>query len=239
MNMYEQPLDVHALLNGSTVADRCVWIVFSGQTDLPWLRILKRGFRHCFALIYENGKWISVDPMAHYMEVITHDVPSDFNMPTWLEQRGCTLLLSPRVTPKMRPAPIMFFSCVEVCKRLAGIHDMRVITPWQLYDYLNKQQNKNAAQPSGSKLIGGRIWEVYFHRLRRRYLRFKRRRQMQQRVDRKRKAVVLCKKHPRKMPHKSAKEICYHVNVVVWARLKQVSADFWGKVQAVMPEKAC
>jgi hypothetical protein len=28
-----------------------VLVVFSGTTDIPWLRVLKPGFRHCFALV--------------------------------------------------------------------------------------------------------------------------------------------------------------------------------------------
>jgi hypothetical protein len=33
-------------------------VVFSGQTELAWLRLLRPGFRHCFALVeHSGGEW--------------------------------------------------------------------------------------------------------------------------------------------------------------------------------------
>jgi hypothetical protein len=33
----------------------------------------------------------------------------------------------------LRPAPLAPFTCVEAAKRVLGLHDRRVVTPWQLY----------------------------------------------------------------------------------------------------------
>ena len=51
-------------------------VVFSGRTDLPALRILKPGFRHCFAVVQCDGDWLLVEPLAHRLEVsVLPDVP--------------------------------------------------------------------------------------------------------------------------------------------------------------------
>ena len=41
------------------------------------------------------------------------------------------------------PAPIGIFTCVEVVKRILGIHARRIFTPWQLYHYLTKKKGEN------------------------------------------------------------------------------------------------
>ncbi|MDX1540730.1 MAG: hypothetical protein R3349_04945, partial [Geminicoccaceae bacterium] len=41
-------------------------VVFVDHTEGPWLRVLKRGFRHCFAAIrQEPGLWLVCDPLKH------------------------------------------------------------------------------------------------------------------------------------------------------------------------------
>ena len=115
------------------------WVVFSGQADLPWLRMLRRGFRHCFVIIHDGSTWLSVDPMLHRMEVYAHHhLPKDFDLPCWLENRGQRVIPVDRGATPVRPAPWGFFTCVEAVKRVLGIHARFVVTPWQLYRYLNK-----------------------------------------------------------------------------------------------------
>lgn len=114
------------------------WVVFSGKTDLRFLRILKPGFRHCFVLLNDGNCWVSVDPMSHYTEVLVHQVSSDFDLPRWLERRGHKVVAAPVNHSAKTPAPFGIFSCVEAVKRVLGIHAFAVITPWQLYRHLTK-----------------------------------------------------------------------------------------------------
>ena len=44
---------------------RTALIIFVGETEIPWLRFLKPGFRHCFAVIHDTENWIIYDPLAH------------------------------------------------------------------------------------------------------------------------------------------------------------------------------
>lgn len=115
--------------------------VFSGQTDLPWLHVLKPGFRHCFALLHDGRQWLSYDPLASYTELAVHRVPPEFDLPGWLAGRGLTVVPAP-VLKGRKPAPLMPFTCVEAVKRVLGIHARRVLTPWQLYRFLTRQTIK-------------------------------------------------------------------------------------------------
>ena len=115
------------------------WVVFSGKADLPWLRILRPGFRHCFVLLNDGTHWLSVEPLLTHMEVqIYHTVPADFDLPEWLSRRGQVVVEAPIARHHKKPAPWMVFSCVEVVKRVLGVHKRFIVTPWQLYRYLER-----------------------------------------------------------------------------------------------------
>lgn len=113
------------------------WVVFSSQTDLPWLRILKPGFRHCSVLLHDGQRWFSLDPLSGHMEVEVHDhVSGDFDLPGWLKKQGHAVVSAPLLRHHKKPAPYMIFTCVEAVKRVLGLHKAFIITPWQLYRFL-------------------------------------------------------------------------------------------------------
>jgi hypothetical protein len=113
------------------------WVVFSGQTELPWLRFLKPGFRHCYVVLHDGERWISVDPLSHFTEVaVHHHVPADFDLPNWLRGRGLKVIRAPDNHAPRKTAPFMPFTCVEAVKRIIGIHQRFIFTPWQLYSHL-------------------------------------------------------------------------------------------------------
>jgi hypothetical protein len=122
----------------STLADgQNAWVVFSGQTDISWLRFLKPGFRHCYVLLNDGERWTSIDPLSHVTEVsVHHHVPADFDLPGWLESRGNRVLKAPMRRDITRAAPFMLFTCVEAVKRVIGVHSRGIVTPWQLYRHL-------------------------------------------------------------------------------------------------------
>lgn len=126
------------------------WVVFTGETDIAWLRILKSGFRHCFILINDGQKWISVDPISPYMDIqIYHHISEFYDLPKWLETRGYKVLNTPIDKTHKKAAPCMIFTCVESIKRILGIHKRFIITPWQLYQHLEKIKNKQTRNKKG------------------------------------------------------------------------------------------
>lgn len=113
-----------------------VWVVFSGQADLKWLRILKPGFRHCYVILNDGEHWISLDPLSGYTEVKVHHIAPDFDLPAWLIARDM-IVVQARIAPKCKQAPIAIHSCVEAVKRVLGLHAPLIVTPYQLYKKLN------------------------------------------------------------------------------------------------------
>lgn len=122
----------------STLAGgRNAWVVFSGQTEISWLRFLKPGFRHCYVLLNDGECWTSIDPLSHVTEVsVHHHVPADFDLPGWLQSRGNRVVRAPLRRDGTKAAPFMLFTCVEAVKRVLGIHKRSIVTPWHLYRHL-------------------------------------------------------------------------------------------------------
>lgn len=117
------------------------WVVFSGETDLVWLRfILRAGFRHCFVLLHDGRYWISVDPLAAYTDIQIHDgLEQGFCLSAWLAQNGYQVVKADLDRGQKTQAPLSFVSCVEVVKRVLGLRHRFIVTPYQLYKFLKKQ----------------------------------------------------------------------------------------------------
>lgn len=129
------------------------WVVFTGETDWPWLRLLRRGFRHCFIILNDGRGWVSLDPLLNHTDVqVYRHLPADFDLPGWLKGRGLLVMPADLDRTKKRPAPLMLFTCVEAVKRVLGLHARFVLTPWQLYRHLQKQ--------NPFQIQGGLAWEA-------------------------------------------------------------------------------
>ncbi len=135
------------------------WVVFSKEADLPWLKLLRRGFRHCFVVLKHKQTWITLDPLSGHMEVSIHDLPIEYDLPLWLKNQGYTVMPAD-ITQRDKQAPCMPFSCVEAVKRVLGIHSYAIWTPWQLYKFLRQQQSVKTFQPQSLNLKGDFAWEA-------------------------------------------------------------------------------
>lgn len=120
----------------STTCNLRAWVVFTGQTDLAWLRVLRPGFRHCFLALNDGRHWLTLDPLATYTDIAVQPVSAMQDLADWYRQQGLTVVEAPVVRTHRRSAPLGPFSCVEAIKRTLGIHDRWLITPFQLYRYL-------------------------------------------------------------------------------------------------------
>ncbi|MEM6903493.1 MAG: hypothetical protein AAF556_09685 [Pseudomonadota bacterium] len=118
-----------------------IFIVFSGETEIRWLRILKPGFRHCFALIDNGRHWTMFEPLAGYFEIQSLDIASSVDLPLlYAAGQHMTVVEVPILKQPRRQAPPAILSCVEAVKRLIGLHRPLILTPHQLYRYLQRQQ---------------------------------------------------------------------------------------------------
>jgi hypothetical protein len=113
-------------------------VVFADATDLWWLRLLRPGFRHCFVALRYGDGWVVVDPMSHYTAIASFPLPADFDLIGWYQQHGLVVVPVKKNTPDKRVAPFMPHSCVETVKRILGIREFWIVTPWQLFRHLNE-----------------------------------------------------------------------------------------------------
>lgn len=140
----EETFSVLQPLTAPPVEERA-WVVFSGKSDWPWLKILRPGFRHCFVIVHDGTRWLSLDPLLQHTELKVHDVPPDFDLPGWLTARGNRVMPAPLNRAHKKPAPVMLYTCVEAVKRVLGLHTWGVMTPWQLYRHLTRYQGDQDA----------------------------------------------------------------------------------------------
>lgn len=115
-----------------------VLVVFADQTSCPCLRPLRRGFRHCFAVLRTGSLWLACEPLKDRIELDALALPPDFDLAAFYGGQGHRVLLGRRPpAPDRRgiaPAPL---TCVTVVKRVLGIRAPWVWTPWQLYAHLS------------------------------------------------------------------------------------------------------
>jgi hypothetical protein len=117
--------------------DQVAIVVFSGETSLKWLKLLRPGFRHCFVLVRRRDCWVIYDPLSHRTNLAVVAGPSLGELAEWYRVRGLQVLETTVRPAPMRSAPLRPFTCVEAVKRVLGIHAPWITTPWQLYCFLH------------------------------------------------------------------------------------------------------
>ncbi len=120
-----------------------IWVIFTNKTDISWLKILKPGFRHCYALLDDGTQWITYDPLSSFTDITKHPKGTTIrNLPLWFKSQGEEIIAVNILGSKDKVAPISFYNCVEAIKRLIGLHSIFIITPYQLYTHLKKNNKK-------------------------------------------------------------------------------------------------
>ncbi len=112
------------------------YIGFSGKTDLFFLKILKSGFRHCFLFCGDAYQTFVLDPLSNSIDIsfipLGVEVVRDI-----FENDGMIVLKVLKKTSKLKIS-VGIFTCVEMVKRVLGISNILVFTPFRLYKFLQK-----------------------------------------------------------------------------------------------------
>ena len=116
------------------------FIVFGGQADQPWLRLLRPGFRHCFAALADAGGWTVLDPLTGRLVVARLELPADFDLPGFYRRAGLAVLgpFTPAEPEARALPPLSPFSCVALCRAVLGAAAPFALTPYGLFRSLNK-----------------------------------------------------------------------------------------------------
>ena len=112
-----------------------IWLVFGGEADQPWLRLLRPGFRHCFAALADEAGWTVIEPLSGRLLVARLPVPAGFHLP-WFYRRAGLTVLGPfaAAAPRARRLPTLApLTCVAVCRALLGPGAPFALTPHGLF----------------------------------------------------------------------------------------------------------
>ena len=124
-------------------------LVFCDNQGIWWLRFLKKGFRHCFIILETDRELIWIDPLSSGVSIKTIKPMEMSVLIEFYERKGMYVLVHEMKEIETRyPFPIGVFSCVEMIKRLIGLRDLRVQTPWQLYKFINRTKKEYIGKKS-------------------------------------------------------------------------------------------
>jgi hypothetical protein len=119
-----------------------VLVVFADHAACPWLRPLRRGFRHCFVVLRAGSIWLACEPLKDRIELDALELPGEFDLASFYRTQGHRVLLGERPLPrKRRRFALAPLTCVTVVKRLLGIDAPWVWTPWQLHGHLCRPEH--------------------------------------------------------------------------------------------------
>jgi|GEM_PF-1803930 len=125
----------------SEITPQIALVVFGECGALWWLKGLRPGFRHCFVCLEKGEDWIVVNPLCHYTEVKTIGTADPQTLKSFFTDHGMDSIFAPIIAPTRITAPFSPFTCVEAVKRILGIHDRWVLTPWQLFQRLSHSRH--------------------------------------------------------------------------------------------------
>ena len=123
------------------------YVVFSDNTSLWWLKLLKPGFRHCYIIlkIKNSGLWVELNPYSNQTAVFIYEYPKGFDFLDYIKRSRKVILCPIEIAQApLKCSPLSFFTCVEFVKRVIGLHDCFIHTPWQLYKKILKIVGKSS-----------------------------------------------------------------------------------------------
>lgn len=132
-------------------------VVFCDTTELWWLRFLRHGFRHCFVALGDGRSWITIDPLSHRTDIAAHPVHAGHDLAAIYRSHGLTVVETYLREAPLRPAPWRPFTCVEAVKRVLGLHEPWLLTPWQLHRFLiglSPKSQRRGSRPGCHQSLG-------------------------------------------------------------------------------------
>ena len=120
-----------------------LWLAFGGGADQGWMRLLRPGFRHCFAGLRDEAGWTVIDSLSGRLLVTRLAVDGGFDLPAFWRRAGCRVLgpFVPEMPARALPA-VVPLSCVSLCRALLGPSAPFALTPYALFRRLEKNFRK-------------------------------------------------------------------------------------------------
>ncbi len=118
-------------------------VVFSDRTGIWWMRLLRRGYRHCFVILPGEVAgarcWVLADSLPNRVALQLVDTESLIRLLRHLVRRGDRVVPVRAVRrPPARRRRMRPFSCVELSVRLLGLQSLNVLTPYGFFRSLSE-----------------------------------------------------------------------------------------------------
>ncbi|MFW5833567.1 MAG: hypothetical protein ACOCYE_05670 [Pseudomonadota bacterium] len=112
-------------------------VVFTDQRQVPWLRWLRPGFRHCFVVVADDaGEWVACDWLLGRLVFHVYGPQDPRELAARFLADGHRVALLRRRRRGVRQGWLRPMSCVEVVKQAIGLHGIRPLTPFGLWTAL-------------------------------------------------------------------------------------------------------
>jgi len=108
-------------------------LVVFREGNHPLAFLMKKGFRHCFVCVENNGLWIKID-FCSGIPSVKYLTESDFDLAGYYRGNGVTVVETSRRESAVT-CPVAVRNCVGMVKQILCINNM-AITPYGLYKRL-------------------------------------------------------------------------------------------------------
>lgn len=109
----------------------CAIVIF-GASQLPYLKVLRAGYQHCMIAIQSGAAWQLIDPLSNAFYVTELGIVHPDDIISSFVDQGFDAVPTQRSAPVAMEMPLGLFTCVEVVKRILGLRNRWIMTPWQL-----------------------------------------------------------------------------------------------------------
>ncbi|TVQ35996.1 MAG: hypothetical protein EA356_06445 [Geminicoccaceae bacterium] len=109
-------------------------VVFTDQRQVPWLRGLQPGFRHCFVAVADDaGEWVACDWLMGRLVFQVYGPQDPETLIAGFVGRGHRVSALRRCRRRRRRGWLRPMSCVEVVKQAIGWGGVLPLTPFGLW----------------------------------------------------------------------------------------------------------
>lgn len=119
-------------------------VVFHGQGTGFWPAVLGReGFRHCYVVVPSGDYWILLDGRAGSPLLAVMGGTKEHDVAAFLNKEGNTVIEAEMPFEYDSLWPLMIGNCVGAIKKVLGVRNPFILTPYQLYRHLRCQHLKD------------------------------------------------------------------------------------------------
>ena len=123
------------------------YIVFTDDDGHWWSSLLHKTIRHCYVIKPDRGRWLIMARSTDGIDLYTADDLSFIDPGS---------LLVKFYAERAKIGMLSFTTCVTYCKHVLGIRKWWIITPYQLYRWINETFIAEQTKPYVSHSEGGR-----------------------------------------------------------------------------------